>query len=92
MMNPAAPYGASLCCGSIPKKNAGNHFAPPCLGEALKRGNIVNIIFMLRVRTPVHACFDKAKIMEKREFYGENWLKKVPKHPLDAVALTIACG
>jgi len=45
--------------------------APPCLGEALRRGILLKLhglmIFMVRVRTiPVHARFNRAN------FYAKN--------------------
>ncbi len=53
MMNPAAPDGVPPRGGSMTKrKNDENLIVPPCLQrETLMRGNIVNTIFMLRVRT-----------------------------------------
>jgi len=55
-MNPAAPEGTPLRRISAYKHIYKHRTAPPCLGEALRRGALIELyglmIFMVRVRTP----------------------------------------
>jgi len=65
-MNPAAPDGAPPRRISVYKHIYQHRTAPPCLGEALRRGALIElhglIIFMVWVRTiPVHARFNRAR-------------------------------
>ena len=47
--------------GSVPLSICKHRTAPPCLGEALRRGALIELhglmIFTIRVWTPVHVCF-----------------------------------
>ena len=70
-MNPAAPDGAPAadqCCKHICKHRT----APPCLGEALRRGALKKLqgvmIFIVRLRTPVHAPISTG---QKNSFYPQ---------------------
>ena len=58
---PAAPEGAPPRRISACKHFCKHRTAPPCLGEALRRGALIKLeglmIFMVWVRTPVHAPF-----------------------------------
>jgi hypothetical protein len=60
-MNPAAPDGAPPRRISIYTYICKNRTAPPCLGEALRRGTILKLhglmIFIVRVRTPGSCTF-----------------------------------
>ncbi len=47
MMSPAAPEGRPRS-GSVTKKNFKNLPAPPCLGEALRRVSLQNILYEVR--------------------------------------------
>jgi hypothetical protein len=64
-MNPAAPDGAPQRRISACKHICKHRTAPPCLGEALRRGALIKLqglmIFMVWVRTPVHARFNRVK-------------------------------
>ncbi len=55
-MNPAVPDGAPPRRISIYKHFCKHRTAPPCLGEALRRGALIKLqgvmIFIVRVRTP----------------------------------------
>ena len=63
-MNPAAPDGAPPRRIGVYKHICKHRTAPPCLGEALRRGALIELhglmIFMVRVRTHVHARFYRA--------------------------------
>ena len=63
------------------KKNAGNLLAPPCLKRGPEAGGIVNTIFMLRVRTPVHVRFSRAEdpSISKKRFQQGNVPNKITK-------------
>ncbi len=60
-MNPAAPDGAPPRRIRVYKHICKHRTAPPCLGEALRRGALIKLhglmIFMVRVCSPVHVCF-----------------------------------
>jgi len=66
-MNPAAPEGTPPRRISVCKHISKHLTAPPCLGEALMRGTLRKLqglmIFMVRVRTPVHARFIPAAFL-----------------------------
>ncbi len=58
---PPAPEGTPPRRISVYKHICKNRTAPPCLVEALRRGALIKLhglmIFIVRVRTPVHARF-----------------------------------
>jgi hypothetical protein len=53
-MNAAAPGGTPPAADPVTI----NLLVPPCLGETLRRGpSFIFMIFMIRMRPPVHVCF-----------------------------------
>jgi len=64
-MNPAAPDGAPPRRISVYMHICKHRTAPPCLGEALRRGTLIKLqglmIFMVRVCTPVNVRFNRAE-------------------------------
>jgi hypothetical protein len=78
-MNPAAPEGTPPRRISVYKHICKPRTAPPCLGEALRREALIELhglmVFLVRVRTPVHARFYKAKISVTN---GRSGLPEVP--------------
>ncbi len=78
-MNPAVPEGTPPRRISACKRICKHRSAPPCLGEALRRGALIKLqglmIFIIRVRTPGSCTFrQRAKGYKFFELMAESHL------------------